>query len=144
MKVQKLTLDTPIERLNKMNKGTLMERLGIRYTKVARGLVEGEMPVDERTVQLEGILHGGAGLAFAETLSGLGSALLIDLEKYTVVGTQVSANHVRQAAMGRVKGIAQIVHQGGRTHVWNVDIITNKGRLVSSVRVSNLMLKRPL
>lgn len=140
--VAKINLDTPLEVLNGLSKGTLMESLGITYTKIEDGLVEGEMPIDKRTIQPIGILHGGATLAFAETLGGLGSAVLIDVLKYTAVGTQVSANHLGMAKGGKVKGIASIIHRGKRTHVWNIDIIGDDERLISSVRMTNHIIER--
>lgn len=140
MKVGDITINTPLEVLNAFSENSLMEQLGILYTKVADGLVEGEMPVDKRTMQPTGILHGGASLAFAETLAGLGSTLIVDLEKHRVVGTQISGNHVGMALEGKVFGIATLVHKGRKTHVWNVDIKNEQGKLVSTVRATNMIL----
>lgn len=136
-----ITIDTPIDIINSINKGSLMESLGIEYTEVKDGYVLGKMPVDERTIQPAGILSGGASLAFGETLGGLGSALIVDLDKYSVVGTQVSANHVGMGKPGFVTGEATIVHRGRTTHVWNIDIKNEEGKLVSSVRLSNLIIE---
>jgi hypothetical protein len=85
----KIDIDTPIEHLNKINKGTLMEQLHIEYLEVGDGFVKARMPVNERTKQSMGILHGGANLALAETIGGLGSALIVDLEEYDVRGSQL-------------------------------------------------------
>ena len=137
-----ITIDTPIEILNGINKGALMEALGIEYVEVASGYVLGKMPIDKRTIQPEGILSGGASLAFAETLGGLGSALIVDLEKQAVVGTQVAANHVGMGKGTSVRGEARIIHQGKRTHVWNIDIISEDDRLVSTVRMTNQIIER--
>lgn len=137
-----LTIDTPIEIINSINKGALMEALGIEYIEVAEGYVQGKMPIDERTIQPAGILSGGASLAFAETLGGLGSALIVDLEKYSVVGTQVAANHVGMGKGAFVTGEARIIHQGKRTHVWNIDVISEEGRLVSTIRMTNQIIER--
>lgn len=137
-----ITIDTPIELLNGINKGSLMEALGIEYIEVADGYVLGKMPIDHRTIQPAGILSGGASLAFAETLGGLGSALLVDLEKYSVVGTQVAANHVGMGKGSNVHGEARIIHRGKRTHVWNIDIISEDDRLVSTVRMTNQIIER--
>jgi 1,4-dihydroxy-2-naphthoyl-CoA hydrolase len=81
-------------------------------------------------------------LAFAEVLGGLGSSLLVDLDQYSVVGTQLSGNHVGMARKGMVTGEAHIVHQGRRTHVWNIDVKNEAGALVSSVRLTNLVIER--
>lgn len=136
-----ITIDTPIDLLNGINKGNLMEALGIEYLEVADGYVLGKMPIDERTIQPAGILSGGASLAFAETLGGLGSALLVDLEKYSVVGTQVAANHVGMGKGASVRGEARIIHRGKRTHVWNIDIFTEDDFLVSTVRMTNQIIE---
>lgn len=135
-----LDVNTPVAVLNKINKNALMESLGIEYTETAEGLVKGTMPVDKRTIQPVGILHGGASLAFAETLGGLGSALLVDISKYRVVGAQLSANHVGMALSGKVYGEARIVHKGRKTHVWNIDITNEEGKLVSTARLTNMII----
>ena len=108
---------------NAMNKGTLMEQIGIEYIEVEEGYIHARMPVDERTRQPIGILHGGSSLALAETLGGFGSSLLVDLEKQEVRGAHMSANHVRSAKSGWVFGKARILHHGRNTHVWNIDIL---------------------
>lgn len=136
-----MTINTPISELNAINRNSLMEQLGIEYTKVEEGLVEARMPVDKRTMQPIGILHGGATLAFAETIGGLGSALMIDSSKFHAVGSQVSANHVGMAKSGYVYGKATLIHGGKRTHVWNIDVFTEEDKLVSSVRLTNMIIE---
>lgn len=138
--ILQINTDTPIEVLNTLNKNSLMESLGIEYIEVGDGCVIGQMPVDKRTIQPAGILSGGASLAFAETLGGLGSSLLVDNQKYHVVGAQLSANHVGMATHGKVTGEARIVHQGKKTHVWNIDIKNEEGKLVSTARLTNMII----
>ena len=100
------------------------------------------MPVDHRTRQPFGILHGGAPLALAETVAGLGSMLSIKPEEYAV-GMQVSGNHISSAHEGdTVRAVATIVHRGRSSHVWNVDVFTSTNKLVSTVRVVNSILKK--
>ena len=100
------------------------------------------MPVDQRTRQPFGILHGGASLALAETVAGLGSMVACQPDE-TVVGMQVSGNHISSAHEGdTVRAVATAVHLGRSSHVWNVDIFTSTGKLVSSVRVVNSVTKR--
>ena len=100
------------------------------------------MPVDERTRQPFGILHGGASLALAETVAGLGSMILCKPDEI-VVGMQVSGNHISSAHEGdTVRAVATIVHKGRSSHVWNVDVFTSTAKLVSSVRVVNSILKK--
>lgn len=135
-------LTTSIEDLNKINQGTLMEQLHIEYLEVADGYVKAKMPVNERTKQPMGILHGGANLALAETIGGLGSALIVDLDEVDVRGSQISANHVGTAHTGYVYAVANIIHRGRNTHVWNIDINDEEGKKVSTCRLTNFVLKK--
>jgi len=89
-----------------------------------------------------GILHGGANLALAETIAGLGSILLVDSREYDARGIQVTANHISAATEGRVVATAKIIHPGKQTHVWNVDITRNDGKLISTARVTNMIVKK--
>ena len=138
MNLQELSL----EELNEANRNTLMESLGIEYTSVSSEKVTGRMPVDHRTCQPGGLLHGGAHLALAETLAGLGSALIVDINDFSVSGIQVSGNHVRSIDNGVVYGTARIIHEGNRTHVWNIDITNESGELVSICRVTNMITRK--
>jgi 1,4-dihydroxy-2-naphthoyl-CoA hydrolase len=141
MKMISLSIDTPLEQVNEMVKNTLVGNLGILFTKVEKGRVEATMPVDHRTIQPAGILHGGATIALAETVSGLGSMLLIDVSTRDSRGIQLSTNHISSAREGEVLGIATIVHQGETTHIWNVDVFQGE-RLISSIRVTNMIIQR--
>ena len=119
-----------------------MGNLGIQYTYATPERVEATMPVDQRTRQPFGILAGGASLALAETLAGLGSMIACKPDEF-VVGMQVSGNHVSSAMEGdSVRGVATPVHIGRSSHLWNVEIFTSTGKLVSSVRVLNSVLKK--
>ncbi len=136
------TTEIPIDALNAQSKDTLMGNLGIQYTFASPERVEATMPVDHRNRQPFGILHGGASLALAETLAGLGSMVACKPDE-TVVGMQVSGNHVSSAHEGdTVRGVCTPVHLGRSSHVWNVDIFTSTGKLVSSVRVINAVMKK--
>lgn len=131
-----------LDALNGMMQNTLMGNLGIRCTKIGEGYVEATMPVDERTQQPMGILHGGATLALAETAAGYGSTVLLKEGEF-MVGMQVSGNHVHSAHVGDlVTAVGKIIHQGKSTHVWNVDVFTQLGKLVSSIRVVNNILNK--
>ncbi len=137
MATTKLTL----KELNRMNRGTLMESLGIEYLEVKEGYVKARMPVDPRTIQpVANILHGGASLALAETIGSLGSLLLVDTEVFDVRGSQLSANHVRPATGGFVTGEARIIYQGNTTHIWNIDIFNEEGELISTARMTNFII----
>jgi Cof subfamily protein (haloacid dehalogenase superfamily) len=132
----------PIDQLNSQSGSTLMGNLGISYTFASRNRVEATMPVDHRTRQPFGILHGGATLALAETVAGLGSMILAGPDE-TVVGMQVSGNHISSAHEGdTVRAVATPVHAGRSSHVWNVDIFTSTGKLVSTIRVVNSVMKK--
>jgi uncharacterized protein (TIGR00369 family) len=142
MEIPKLTFTTPVEMLAPFLKDTLVEHLGIRFTSYGDGWVEATMPVDYRTVRPGGMLHGGANLALAETLAGFGSMLVVDIQEYDVRGIQVSGNHTGKAESGTVYARAEVIHQGNQTHVWNVNIRSEVGKLLSTVRVTNMIVKR--
>jgi uncharacterized protein (TIGR00369 family) len=110
-----------LESLNEMSKNTAADSLGIIITKVGDNTIEGKMPVDNRTHQVHGILHGGASVLFAETLGSIGGALAVD-ENHHIVGLEINANHVAGISNGEVIGIATAVHIGRSTHVWDIKI----------------------
>ena len=120
----------------------MVEHLGIQFTAYGEGWVEATMPVDHRTFRPGNILHGGANLALAETIAGFGSMLLVDIQEYDIRGIQVSANHTGKAEHGLVVARAEALHLGKRTHVWNVDIRSGEGKLLSTSRVTNMIVKR--
>ncbi len=131
-----------IDDLNATNKGTLMEQLGIEYVTVEDGYVKAKMPVDERTKQPMGLLHGGGSLALAETVGGIGSALIVDLGINDVRGSHMSANHIRAAKDGWVFAEARLLHRGRNTHIWNIDISDEEGMLVSTCRLTNFIIPK--
>lgn len=134
--------EIPLDQLNLRARHALMGNLGIQYTYASEDRVEATMPVDERTRQPFGILHGGATLALAETVAGLGSMILAKPDEM-VVGMQVSGHHMSSAHEGdTVRAVGTIIHKGRSSHVWNVDIFTSTDKLVSSVRVVNSILKK--
>ena len=134
--------EVPLDQLNARARHALMGNLGIQYTYASEDRVEATMPVDERTRQPFGILHGGATLALAETVAGLGSMILAKPDEM-VVGMQVSGSHMSSAHEGdTVRAVATIIHKGRSSHVWNVDVFTSTDKLVSSIRVVNSILKK--
>jgi Cof subfamily protein (haloacid dehalogenase superfamily) len=134
--------DVPLEQMNLRARHALMGNLGIQYTYASEDRVEATMPVDERTRQPFGILHGGATLALAETVAGLGSMILCRPDEI-IAGMQVSGNHVSSAREGdTVRAVGTIIHKGRSSHVWNVDVFTSTDKLVSSIRVVNSVLKK--
>lgn len=134
--------EVPLDLLNERARHALMGNLGIQYTYASDERVEATMPVDYRTRQPVGILHGGATLALAETVAGLGSMIICESDEI-VVGMQVSGNHISSAHEGdTVRAVATIVHKGRSSHVWNVDVFTSTNKLVSSIRVVNSVIKK--
>ncbi len=101
------------------------------------------MPVDKRTLQPEGKLHGGASAALAETLGSIGSTLCIDMQRYYCVGMSINSNHLRPVTDGIVTGVATPLHLGLTTHIWNIDVFASHNKLISVSRLTTAILKRP-
>ena len=134
--------EVPLDLLNERARHALMGNLGIQYTYASDERVEATMPVDYRTRQPFGILHGGATLALAETVAGLGSMIICKPDEI-VVGMQVSGNHISSAHEGdTVRAVGTILHKGRSSHIWNVDVFTSTNKLVSSIRVVNSVIKK--
>jgi len=131
-----------VEELNGNREGTLIENLGILFTEIGADFIRGTMPVDTRTVQPYGLLHGGASVALAETLGSMGASMCVDAAEFQVVGQEINANHVRAARGGLVTGTARAVHLGGRTHVWTIDIVDEAQKLVCISRITMAVIKR--
>jgi len=128
--------------LNATSAGTMVEYLGIEYTGMGPDFLEARMPVDARTRQPYGLLHGGASMVLAETLGSYGAALTVDPARLQVVGQEINANHLRAVRDGYVTGTARPVHLGGRSQVWSVDIRDDRGRLVCISRQTLAVLDR--
>jgi 1,4-dihydroxy-2-naphthoyl-CoA hydrolase len=120
---------------------TLNTHLDIRIIEIGADYLSGSMPVDARTVQPYGLLHGGASVALAETLGSMAAGMCV-APGYSVVGQEINANHVRSARSGRVTGTARPAHIGGRTHVWTIDIVDDGGKLVCISRLTIAVIKR--
>jgi 1,4-dihydroxy-2-naphthoyl-CoA hydrolase len=112
----------PLDLINSMNKNTLMEKLGIECIELGDDYVVSKMPVDQRTHQPMGLLHGGASAALIESIGSMGSTLLLDITKQHPVGIEINANHVGGIRSGNVIAKGKIIHAGKRTHLWQVDI----------------------
>jgi 1,4-dihydroxy-2-naphthoyl-CoA hydrolase len=133
-----------IELVNQMREGTLMETLGIVFVASAPGTVAATMPVDARTHQPMGLLHGGATAALAESLGSASSHMFIDPERQAVVGIEVNVNHVKGVRSGSVTATGKLVHKGRTTHVWDIRVANEAGDLVALCRLTNLIIdKRP-
>ena len=133
--------DYTLAQLEKLSEGTLMKSLGITYTELGEDFVAGKMPVDERTKQPVGILHGGANGALIETLASMGTYMLIDHKTHYAAGLELNVNHIKSMTKGFVYGKAVIVHKGRNTHVWQVDIKNEEGKLVATGRMTMFVYK---
>lgn len=125
-----------------LGRGTLGEHIGIRFSEVGDNYLKATMPVDHRTIQPYGLLHGGASVALAETLGSVGAAMVIDQEKYICVGQEINANHVRGVRTGIVTGIATPLHLGAGSHVWDIKIYDQQERLVCVSRLTVAILEK--
>jgi 1,4-dihydroxy-2-naphthoyl-CoA hydrolase len=132
----------PIEALEKRKKGTMMDHLGIEYVAVGDDYIEARMPVDERTRQPMGILHGGAHVALAESIGSLASNLCLDNTKEYAVGLDINSNHLKSISSGYVHGIAKPIHIGKKTHVWEIKIYNEtKDQLLNISRLTMMVMR---
>jgi len=132
-----------LDALNASTAGTMVRPLGIVFTEIGDDFIRGTMPVDDRTRQPLGLLHGGASVALAETLGSTGANMCVD-ESSRCLGQEINANHVRSARTGIVTGTARPVHIGGRSQVWSIEMVDQSGALVCISRLTMAVLsKRP-
>ena len=131
-----------IEDIAPISKNTLGEHIGMQFSEIGDNYLKATMPVDHRTHQPYGLLHGGASAALAETLGSVSSALVIDQEKFICVGIEINANHVRSVRSGIVTGICTPVHIGATTHVWDIRIHDERNKLVCVSRLTVAILKK--
>lgn len=129
---------TPItlEQLNQIQKNTVGEVLGIEFTAIGEDSLTARMPVDHRTHQPAGLLHGGTSVVLAETLGSVASYLTIDPQQFQCVGLEVNANHLRSVRHGWVEGTCKPVHRGRTTHVWDIRIQDHEGRDICISRLT--------
>ena len=128
--------------LNGNTEGTLVGLIGIVFTDIGDDFLRATMPVDRRTWQPFGLLHGGASVVLAETIGSVGAMMCVDDKEYFCVGQEINANHVRSARHGHVTGTARAAHIGGRTHVWTIDIVNDDNQLVCISRLTMAVIKR--
>lgn len=125
-----------IDTINRMRVGTLVEHLGIELTEAGPDWLRGTMPVDARTKQPFGLLHGGASVALAETLGSMAGAMCVDPSQQRVVGQEINANHLRGVREGVVTGTATAVHVGRSSQVWDIRITDEADKLVCVSRLT--------
>jgi 1,4-dihydroxy-2-naphthoyl-CoA hydrolase len=132
-----------LEALNKLSRKTLAEHLGMEFTAIGDDFIEARMPVDHRTHQPLGLLHGGASVALAETLGSVAATCCIDTTKQFCVGLEINANHLRSVKEGFVKGTASPIHVGKKTQVWEIRIVNETtGDLVCISRITIAVLEK--
>lgn len=120
-----------------------METLGIEYTAIGDDFIRAKMPVDHRTHQPMGLLHGGATAALAESMGSLGSYLMIDQEKQAVVGIEINANHLRSARKGFVFAEGKLIHKGKTLHVWDIKVWDEREKQIAICRLTNMIIPKP-
>ncbi|MGV6845692.1 MAG: PaaI family thioesterase [Lutibacter sp.] len=131
-----------LKQINKLCKNTLMETLDIVYTDVGEDYLVAKMPVTAKVYQPDGILNGGASMALAESVGSPASMLVIDSQKYSVRGISFSANHLRSVKDGFVTAKATFIHKGRTTHLLEIRITDDKGKLVSHGKLTNIILPK--
>ncbi len=131
-----------IEDIKILGKGTMAEHIGIEFTEIGENYLKAKMPVDDRTRQPYGLLHGGASASLAETLGSVASAFVIDHNRFYCVGLEINANHIRGVKEGFVFGTAIPLHLGNSTHVWDIQIYNEQEKLVCVSRLTVIILER--
>ena len=133
-----------IDQVNQMSQNTMLSTIGIEFTEMGDDYIKATMPVDHRTHQPMGILHGGASAALAETLGSFASHLVVDSTKFNCVGLEINANHIRPKTEGVVTGIAKPIHLGSKTHIWEIKIEDERGKLICISRLTMAVLPKKI
>jgi 1,4-dihydroxy-2-naphthoyl-CoA hydrolase len=131
-----------IAHLVPLGKETMTEFLGIEWTEIGPDFIKATMPVDHRTKQPYGLLHGGASCVLAETLGSVASAMVVDHSRFYCVGIEINANHIRSAREGSVTGVVMPLHIGASTHVWDIKIYDQKEKLICVSRLTVAVITR--
>ncbi|MBC7686950.1 MAG: hotdog fold thioesterase [Aquabacterium sp.] len=124
------------------NEGTMADHLGMEWAEIGDNYIKIKMPVDQRTKQPYGLLHGGASCALAETAGSVASHLVIDSSKYSSVGLEINANHIRSVRQGYVTAVASPLHLGTNTHVWDIKIYDELEKLICICRLTVAILNK--
>ena len=131
-----------LDQLKEMSKNTMIEHLGIEYLEIGDDFLKAKMPVDHRTKQPVGLLHGGASVALAESLGSMAAALCVNREKKEIVGIEINANHIRPVKDGWVTGITKPIHIGGTTQIWEINIYNDQDKLVCVSRLTVAVISK--
>lgn len=131
-----------LESLRSLGKGTMTEHLGVEWVELGHDFIKAKMPVDHRTNQPYGLLHGGASCVLAETLGSVASHLIVNSSQFYCVGIEINANHIRSAKSGFVYGVCSPLHIGSSTHVWDIRITNEEGKLICISRLTVAIIKK--
>lgn len=134
--------DLSIEHFGQLAKDTMGDFIGIRWTELGDNFLKAKMPVDQRTKQPYGLLHGGASCVLAETIGSVASAMVVDHNRFQCVGLEINANHIRSATSGFVTGVATPLHLGTSTHVWDIKIYDEIDKLICVSRLTVAIIQR--
>lgn len=137
-----MDFEKALEQLNQFTKNTLMETLGIVYTEVGDDYLVATMPVTAKVHQPMGLLHGGASVALAESVGSAASFLFVNPKEFVVKGIEISANHLKSKKEGLVTAKATVVHKGKTTHLWQVAIRDEEGKIISLCKITNIVLPK--
>lgn len=130
-----------LQQIQHLGNGNMGQHLGMEFIEIGTNYLKATMPVDHRTKQPYGLLHGGASVALAETVGSVASALVINPQQFICVGVEINANHLKAVKEGFVTATATPFHLGATTHVWNIQIENNKGQLICISRLTVSVLK---
>ncbi|MEO9964325.1 MAG: hotdog fold thioesterase [Reichenbachiella sp.] len=131
-----------LEGINDFSKESMVNHIGIEFTEIGKDYLKGTMPVDHRTVQPLGLLHGGASVTLAETLGSLAATMTVDPNKQYCVGLDINANHIKSCKNGSVEGIARPLHIGKKTQVWEIKITNSENQLVCVSRITMAVIDK--
>lgn len=131
-----------VDQLNEFSKNCMVEHVGIEFTEIGKDYIIGRMPVDHRTKQPLGLLHGGASVVLAETLGSVAASLLLNPATHYAVGLDINANHIKPAKDGFVTGKCKPLHVGKGTHVWQIEITSSDAQLVCVSRITMAILSK--
>ncbi|MBS3737535.1 PaaI family thioesterase [Mesohalobacter halotolerans] len=137
-----MTNEEILKRCNAITKNTLMETLSIEYTEIGKNYLAAKMPVNSKVYQPDGVLHGGAMVALAESVGSAAAIVFLDPTKFSIRGIEISANHVRSIKSGYVFAKAMSIHLGKTTQVWDIKITDKDNRLISAVKLTTLALPK--
>ena len=131
-----------VDMLNDLNEKSMGGHLGIEFIEIGEDFIKARMPVDHRTQQPFGLLHGGASAALAETLGSVGAMSVINTDSHFCVGLEINTNHIKGVKEGNVTGVARPVHIGNKTQVWEIKLSDENEELVSVSRLTLMVLKK--